>query len=94
MATGSIIKNFDVVKDISASQFSGFIDAFANPFFFQAAKEGFCNGIECPNNFRDGSCWVQDCLPSRSAASRRCHTDCLDRNEPGHGSSVCAATPP
>jgi hypothetical protein len=45
MAPHSIVKDFDVIEDIGTSQISSFVDALSDSLLFQAAKEGFCNGI-------------------------------------------------
>lgn len=45
---GSIVKDFDVVEDIRPGQISGFLDAFADAFLFQAAKERFRHGVIPP----------------------------------------------
>ncbi len=45
MAPGSIVKNFDVIEDIGLGQISGFVDAFADAFLFQATEKGFGDGI-------------------------------------------------
>lgn len=41
MAPGSIVKDFDVIEDICPGQIAGFVDAFADTFLFQTAKERF-----------------------------------------------------
>lgn len=45
VAPGSIVKDFDVVEDISSGQISGFVDTFADAFFFQTAKKRFGHGV-------------------------------------------------
>jgi hypothetical protein len=44
MSPLSIIEHFDIIKDIFAGQFSGFIDAFLDALLFQATKKrfGYC----------------------------------------------------
>lgn len=48
MTTLAVIKYFNVIEDVSLSHFSGFIDPFFDPFFFQTAKKGFGNGVDAP----------------------------------------------
>ena len=39
MASGSIVKHFDVIKDISSGQIACFVDTFSYSFFLQATKK-------------------------------------------------------
>jgi IS30 family transposase len=41
----SIVKHFDVVKDISSGEIACFVDTFSYTFFFQATKERLGNRI-------------------------------------------------
>ena len=41
----SIVEDFNVIEDIGARQFTGFVDAFFDAFFLQAAKERLSNGV-------------------------------------------------
>ncbi len=45
MASGAIVKHFDVIKDISSGEIAGFVDTFLDTFFLQATKERLGNGI-------------------------------------------------
>lgn len=45
MASGSIVEDLDVVKDIGPCHLTGLVDALADSLAFQAAEEGFGNGI-------------------------------------------------
>jgi hypothetical protein len=45
VASGSIVKDFDVIEDIGSRQISGFVDAFAYALLFQADERGFGDGI-------------------------------------------------
>jgi hypothetical protein len=45
MAPGTIVKDFNVIEDVGARQITSVVDAFADAFFFQAAKEGFSYSI-------------------------------------------------
>ena len=45
MASGSIIKHFDVIEDISSGNIACFVDTFFDAFFLQATKERFDDGI-------------------------------------------------
>ena len=38
MISSSIIERFDVIKNIYLGQFSGFVDSFADVFFFKLLK--------------------------------------------------------
>ncbi len=42
---GSIVKRLNVIKDIGFGQFAGFVDAFSDALFFQAAEEGCGHGV-------------------------------------------------
>ena len=48
MTSDPVIKDFDVVEHIRLGQVTGFVDPFADPFFFQAAEEGFRHRIDAP----------------------------------------------
>ena len=39
MASRSIVEAFDVIEDIGFGEVSCFVDAFSNPFLFQAAEK-------------------------------------------------------
>src|ERR1700743_286092 len=45
MATGAIVEDLDVVKDIGATPTAGFVDTFADAFFLQAAEERLGDGV-------------------------------------------------
>ncbi len=45
MTSDPVIKHLDVVEHIRLGQVTGFVDPFADPFFFQAAEEGFRHRI-------------------------------------------------
>ncbi len=45
MATGSIVKDLDVVEDVGTRHIPGFIDTFADSLFLQAAEKGFRHGV-------------------------------------------------
>ncbi len=46
MATGSIVKDLDVVEDVGTRHIPGFIDTFADSLFLQAAEKGFRHGVD------------------------------------------------
>ena len=48
VAARSIVEDLDVVEDVSAGEFAGFIDALAYALFLQAAEEGFGDCIDAP----------------------------------------------
>ena len=41
MASRSVIEDLDVIEDIGTGELTGFVDAFADSFLFQATEEGF-----------------------------------------------------
>lgn len=45
MAPCAIVKDFDVIKDVSTRQVTGFVDAFADPLLLETAKERLCHSI-------------------------------------------------
>ena len=45
MTSFSIVEDFDVIEDICTGKIAGFVDAFPDPFFLQAAEEGFGDGV-------------------------------------------------
>jgi len=45
MASGTIVKYFDVIENISSGEIAGFVDTFLDAFFLQATKERLGNGI-------------------------------------------------
>lgn len=46
MASGSIIKDFDVIEDISSGNIACIVETFLDALFLQATKERFGNGID------------------------------------------------
>lgn len=44
----SIVEHFDVIEDVGPRQFAGFVDAFADSFLFERAKEGLCDSVDAP----------------------------------------------
>ena len=45
MPAGSIIKHLHVVEDIGTSELASLVDTFSDALLFQAAEEGFSDGI-------------------------------------------------
>lgn len=45
VTAGSVVEHLNVIEDVGPGQFPGFVDAFADPFFFQAAEERFRYGV-------------------------------------------------
>lgn len=45
MMAGSIVKDLYVIEDVGPGQIPGFVDAFADPFLFQATEERLCDSV-------------------------------------------------
>ena len=45
VAAGSIVKDFDVIKDVGACELARFVDPLAYAFLLQAAEEGLGDGV-------------------------------------------------
>jgi hypothetical protein len=48
VTAGSIVEDLDVVEDVGAGEFAGFVNALAYALFLQAAEEGFGDCIDAP----------------------------------------------
>jgi hypothetical protein len=45
VTAGSVVEHLNVIEDIGAGQIPGFVDAFTDPFLFQAAEEQFRDSV-------------------------------------------------
>jgi hypothetical protein len=45
VAAGSIVKDFDVIKDVGTCELACFVDSLAYAFLLQAAEEGLGDGV-------------------------------------------------
>jgi hypothetical protein len=48
MASGSIVKHFDVLEDICLREIAGSVDLPSDSLLFQAAEERFSNSVDAP----------------------------------------------
>jgi hypothetical protein len=48
VAAGSIVKDFDVIKDVGACELARFVDPLAYAFLLQAAEERLGDGVDAP----------------------------------------------
>jgi hypothetical protein len=80
MPTLTVIKHFDVIKNIAAYFFPCYVDLFLYPFTLQAGKSFL--QLRCRDSYLDGSYCPPVRVISGTTATHDLCTDFLDQNEP------------